>query len=537
MPKTFKTLKRYYSQIQVKKGLIILQFLALLIPAILSILTPVFSAKLITALTVFDYAGAKHFLWINFIIILASTALYLAYNIVSIFVRKQMTRNLHEYLYQNVRANKNLSSISLSVLSGIDKLIAFNHELLYKICFFIKSVVLLSIIFYYNYLIAIILLGVSITTYIFLNLSDSKIKQNSKLYGNNQNKTLELFNSIKNGSDEEQGCNVEIALKDNYYSLVEGNIKTTNQITGLYFLNNNIISLILKSTVFGLTIYLINLVMSTELTLPVYLVLTPYLTSSAQNLIEFFEIFAEIGEVDNTLLELDALKFQSPAAAQNHSLTFDTFNLTFYRTNLEQKTEIKIKNLNFQIPFHSNALFVGAHDSGIEQIFNMLQRKLKPTSGSIFIDDKNIFDIQSETYSKLISFAKEDSKFFDVSIFENLHIVCENRTKIYNGIKAFGLTDEINRLPRKINSTVPVKTNKNLLYFLSILRSYLSGSQIIAIFGYPENFTLSDHEKLKKIIRYISKTKSLLLFSKSDDFASLFKKTLYISSGTIQKIV
>ena len=88
MPKTFKILKRYYSQIQVKKGLIFLQFVSLLIPAILSILTPVFSAKLITALTVFDYAGAKHFLWINFIIILASTAIYLAYNIVSIFCPK-----------------------------------------------------------------------------------------------------------------------------------------------------------------------------------------------------------------------------------------------------------------------------------------------------------------------------------------------------------------------------------------------------------------------------------------------------------------
>lgn len=530
MIKTTKLLKKYYNLVSVKKWLIFVEFVTLLIPSILSILTPIYSANLITALTVYDYSLAKHYLWINFIIIISSTLCYLIYHLISNHVEKIMGQNLHGFVYENVKANSNVTAINLSVMNGIQKLIKFNHDLLDKVCFFIKSIILLIIIFYYNYLISIILVAVSLITFIFLNLSDGQIKKNNHIFGKNQNKTIELFNSIKNGNDEEKNFNVEIALKDKYFELVKETNTASRKEKTYHFLNDNIISLILKATVFGLSIYLIGLIKSTEITLSLYLVLTPYLTSSAQNLIEFFEVFAGLGEIDNTILELESLKFQSPIN-ENKKYIFDTFILTFYHATIGDDF-----TLNFQIPFKSNTLFIGSVDSGKEKIFEVLQKKQPLNSGMIFIDNKNIFEISPEIYSKLISFSKKDARFFNISIFENLHMVCENRKKIFHELKAFGLSDEINKLEYKTNTTINSKISKKLLYFLDILRCYLSQSKIIAIYEYPDNFSFSDLEKLKRIISYISKTKTVIMFSKSDELSSLFEKQVFISNNSILKI-
>lgn len=529
--KIFNVLKKYYSLAKVKPMLLIFEFIFLLIPAILSILTPIVSAEIITSLTVYDFERAVYKLAINFLIVIISTISYFAYHIVSGKVNRTIIFNINNYVYKNVKENQNISSISASVFENISACADFNKSFLYKTCFFIKSIILLFIISFYNIILGIILIIVSFISYLLLKFTDKKIQTHSKNYSRFQTEALSLFNNIQQGGETNKNYNLDDTLKDKYFKYIETNIKTKNRISLYYNINNNFISLILKITVFIATIYLISLLKSTSLTLSHYLVLTPFLTSSAQNLISFFELFSEFGITENLMSDFEALAFMSEQK-KYPKIELNTYNLYFFNTN-GNFDNAEIQNLDIKINHKECVLFVGTKGSGKRVIFELLKRSIKPTSGMVLLDSKNIYDIAPEDYSKAITFTSHKPYLYDVSIFENLYMICENKTKIMTEIKAFGLKPEINLLPQKENTVLQAKNNPNLAYFLGILRSYLSGAKIICIYETPPTFSANEYNLLKKIVQYLKKHCTLLFFTHDDSLKDVCDKKLYIENFKI----
>ncbi len=558
MFKSIKVIKRYYKLANVKPILIFLEFLFLLIPAMVSIYSAVLAANVISLITVYDFSGAIKELSINFALIIVSAIFYFSYHLISKKVNHTISSNLNNFVYFNVRQNQNVSKISLSTLTDISKCIDFNKNLLYKICFFIKSIIIIFIVLYYSPLIGLGLVLVSLIMGLLLKFTDSKIQNHEKDYSKYQSNSLALFNSIQKGSKLEENQALETRLKDKYFKMVDNGAKIKNKIAFFYNLNNNFISLILKSAVFGFTIYLILLVKSTTLTLSLYLILTPYLTSSAQNLIEFFGLFSEIGIIDNTIDQFDALKFreEKEPSKENNEFELDNFNLYFYHTTFEannskqieqknQKNNVKnntsllkissnIKDMNLKIEFGSSVAFVGEVGSGIQAIYKLLQYEENCTSGSIFLDYKNIAEIPSITYKSIVACTSTNTYFYNISILENLLLVCENKQKINSAIKEFGLKTEIEHLKDKLNTIVDENFNQKLLYYLGILRSYVSGAKIICIYDNPNNLNRLETQKLLHIIKFLKGKCSTLCFCHSDIFSSVVDKTYYVENSEIK---
>lgn len=529
--KSFLILKKYYSLAKIKPVLLVFEFMFLLVPAGLSIITPIVSAEIITSLTVYDFNKAVSKLTLNFIIIIISAASYFAYHIISSKVNKTIILNINSYVYKNVKENQNISSVSASVFENITECADFNKQFLYKTCFFIKSIVLLLIISFYNIILGLVLIIVSAISYFLLRFTDGKIQLHSKNYSKYQGEALSLFNNIQQGNETSKTYNLDETLKDKYFKYIETNIKTRNRISLYYCINNNFISLILKSTVFIATIYLISLLKSTTLTLSHYLILTPYLTSSAQNLISFFELFSEFGIVENLMADFDALVFMSEQK-QKPSFELSTYNLYFFNASASTTTT-EIHNLDIKINHKECVCFVGSKNSGKRAIFELIKRSIKPDSGMVLLDSKNIFDINPGTYLKLITFTTKNPYLYNVSIFENLFMVCENKTKISTGIKAFGLRQEINSLPEKENTVLSANSHPNLAYFLGLLRSYLSGAKIICIYEIPPTFTAKEYDLLKKIVQYLKKHCTLIFFIHDDKICTHADKTLYVENFKI----
>lgn len=494
---------------------------------------PVVSAEIITSITVYDYDGAISKLSLNFIFIIISTISYFAYYLVSKKVNKTISIFAHKYIYDNIKENKNITTVPSSLISNISSFVNFNKNFLYKICFFIKSIVLLSIIIYYNFFIGISLIFVSVVSFFLLKITDTKIQKNTLSLSKCESESLQLFNSIHQGVQVESDYNLEQVLKDKYFGYVDSEIKMNNKISLYYNINNNFISLILKTAVFVTTIFLINQVKATTLTLSLYLILTPYLTSSAQNLIAFFELFSEVGLLDNILLEFESLKFSTDK--KEIKLNLSTYNLYFFETSASEK-EHKLKNFNLKINFGSIINFVGERNSGKRIIFLLLQKNIKPSSGVILLDNKNIFDIDNETYRKTISFTTKDSFFYNVSIIENLLLVNPNRNQILSGIKSFGLKPNIDKLPNKLNTIVSKNLDDRFLFFLSILRSFISGSKIINIYECPESFNKSDYDKLSKIIKFLSGKTTLIFYTHKEILSEHINEFYYIENGEIKNI-
>ena len=527
----YKLLKSYYSLAKVKPVLLFFEFVSLLIPSILSVVSTILAANIITAITVYNFDGAVKLLIVDFAFIIVSAISYFVYHLLSNKTNKTIIMNLQNYVYANVKSNKNIKSINMSVLNNIETCVRFNKNLLYKICFFIKSMILLGVIIYFNFLFGLILIFISFISYFLLKITDSKIQKNTAILSKQQLESIELFNSIKGGDSVEQNYNLELTLKDKYFGFVNSNIKTSNRISLFYNINNNFITLILKTTVFAMSIFLISQVKSTTLTLSLYLILTPYLSSSAENLISFFDIFSEFGIIENILNEFDALKFKTEKK-EPAKINFSTYNLYFFNISANEPNQAKIENVDLKIEHGQIISFVGEAGSGKRAIFQLLQKQITPTSGTLFIDEKNISDIDPDSYKKLISSTSSKPYFFNVSLIENLLMVCGNKTKITKTLKSLFLFDTLNSLPEKLN-TQASSVDAHLLFFLGIARCYLTDSKIMMIYEIPPTLSKQEIFLLKQMLEFFKNKRTVILFVHDKKLEDVCNQTYFVENSKI----
>ena len=494
-------------------------FLTLIIPAILSVLSPILIANTITAITVYDFNRAINQTILEFAIIAISSLSYFVYHLISRKVNRIIITNFQTYIYHNVKNNKDLDGINISVLKDISTCVLFNKNIIYKFCFFIKSIIILVIIFTYSYILSLIIIAVSIISFFLLKITDKQIQFKTKELNTYEAASVDLFNSICNGDNAEQNYNLEQALKDKYFKYVDSNIKTTNSISLFYSINNNFISLILKTAVFASTIFLINSVKSTELTLSVYLILTPYLTSSAENLISFFDIFSEIALMNNILSHFNSLKYTS-SPKEEQPISLNSYNLYIYNVSTDSK--FKFNNLNLKVNHKQCICFACDDDEKLKTIFNILTRKSKVSSGCVFLGDKNISDFSAPDFNKYVISVTLNEQFFNISVFENFYMVCPSRMKIFKEIKSMGLQEMINSFEDKYNTVIRDSISQKSKFFLGLARAYLAGAKIINIYNLPENLTKSDNELFVKMIKHLKKHCTIICFLYSLKFRDVF---------------
>lgn len=525
MFRNFKTIRTFYRLSKVRPILIFLMLLTLIVPVLLSIWTPILVSNTITAITVYDFKRAMHQTTIEFGIILISAILYYLYHLLSTKVNRIIITNFQNYIYHNVKNNKDIKSINISILKDISTCASFNKNLIHKFCFFLKALIILGIILYYSYILALAIIVVSIVSFFLLKITDKKIQYKTQELSKYENVSVELFNSICKGESATESYNLEKALKDKYFKYVDENIKTSNSISLYYNINNNFISLILKATVFAATIYLINSVKNTQLTLSIYLILTPYLTSSAENLISFFDIFSEIALMDNILSHFKSLEFiSSPELVQ--PIEIKSYNLYFY--NISSVDNTNLKDINIKIDYKNIACFIGDEDSYLTSIFNLITKKEKPKSGCIFLGDKNISDFDNLNLNKYIASVTQEEKFFNISIYENFYLVCPSRNKIFRELKRLNLTELINSFDEKINTILSDNLTRKNNFFLGLARAHLSDAKIINIFKFPENLTKSEKELLKNMLKIISKSSTIICYLNDENFPELFDEIFVI---------
>lgn len=530
----FRLLKRYYNLANIKTSLLIVQFLFLLTPALLSILSPILLAEIISALTVYDFSKAIFFISFDFSIVIISSTLYFLYHIISRKINKALFYNFNDYLYENIKKNKNIKTINMPTLSNVSTCIEFNKNFLYKLCFLIKAIFTLAIIFYYHYIISLIIIIVSFISYLLLRITDKSLQMNTKHLSSIQQKSLDLFNNIHKGGDVEENYNLNIIIKNKYFRLVEDQIRTNNKISFLYSINNNFIALILKITVFIATIHLVGLIKSTFLTLSLYLILTPYLTSSAQNLISFFELFTEFGNIENILNEFESLSFKEEPQ-NNENLYFEDYNFSLY--HVYSKNSI-LKDININVLFGEQVIIKSKDKSELHLLTKIINRSENISEGSIFIDNKNSSDIPIQIYRKIVSSTNDIPFFYNISLIENLIMVCSNKTYIKKIIDYFGLKSIIQKLQQKENTIIDDNFDKNLLFLLGILRSYLAGAKIICLEKVPNDLNENYQLIFNNILDFLKTKCSMIIFCQSPS-QSFFKpdKLYTFFNGTLKESI
>ena len=159
--------------------------------------------------------------------------------------------------------------------------------------------------------------------------------------------------------------------------------------------------------------------------------------------------------------------------------------------------------LNLSINSGEKVAIVGSTGSGKTTLINLILRFYESNSGNIFIDNRNIKDIDLKNLRSQISLVTQDIFLFADSIFNNITLFNPNISidDVKKAAKEIGIHGFINKLPGGYYYNVRergVMLSEGQKQLISFLRAYLSNPRILIL----DEATSSIDSKTEKLIQY-----------------------------------
>jgi len=259
-----------------------------------------------------------------------------------------------------------------------------------------------------------------------------------------------------------------------------------------------------------------------------------------------------IPSVNRLNLNSQRLRASKPVLISLYSkINNNNFNKTFNKTRkLSLKSKLKIKNLYFKYPNKNKFLFQNLNlelkkgktyflqgDSGIGKstFVEILLGLLKPTSGKILVDNKNIKNNLIGWY-KSLSYVPQKANIIQETLLNNILLFSEDNNSeklvsILNLLNLNNLIKESEELGRR-----GAKISGGQVQRIAIARAMIKNSDFCVIDeGTAALDSKSEIDIVKKIIDF--KTNNIILFiSHKKNLKKYFDYSLIFQYGKIKKI-
>lgn len=114
-----------------------------------------------------------------------------------------------------------------------------------------------------------------------------------------------------------------------------------------------------------------------------------------------------------------------------------------------------LKDVSFSVKPGAKIAIIGPTAAGKTQLLYLLTGLIKPTSGEILFDNRNIVDYDSESFHSQVGFVFQDSIIFNMSIRENIAFSdTVTDESLQKAIETAELKDFIDALPEKLSTVV-----------------------------------------------------------------------------------
>ena len=544
-----KLLKAWFKFAKPSKKYMTIAYMTTMFTSIMYVIEPIFAAKVIAALTIADYKWA---------------AIWLTFGILQVVLRNWAWhinfKNLHKlynsmyYPIQNRIIDKILSAKDVNfkqhskenminiIGNDIVTITDFSNTLTCKVAELLRVIISVIIVFTYNVPIGCVLLVICIINYFILDKLNSKLASNNKDIAETRGKIFECFTDIVEGREITRDLDVAGEIKNKYYSRCEDFKNARNRHRTWTSYRDNWFFVFWSALVYAITCYLIFMLSSGSLTLTLYLIIVPYLTSILDKMNSFFNILSDLKNTNIAVMRLNTiLNFTEKELIEfGNNATNDidgevAFNdVSFIPTADDDSSLTPIKHINFHIKSNSVTLFHGRTGSGKRMIFYILRRVIKPTSGVALIGNINIFDYQKGVYKENVAYVTSKSYFFDDTIINNLNMVEKNIDKIINVCKSLSIHDDIMALPQGYDTPINKHIDKispEFQFLLGLARALLTDSEIVMIYETPTGLTSNEKNHIKQTLSKLKDTRTFLIFSASRDMESIADATYEIDDG------
>ncbi len=508
------------------------------------------SSKAITSITISDLQATMKWLIIVMCMIVTMQVLLYFEHYIHHLIIKHVWNNIQEKIYDKINhaSEQGLKSSSKEKLTNIlylnmADLASFPRESAKYVSYFLQLFITICVLIFYNWIIGVSMTILPVIVYIVKNVLYKKISYYTNKYYFYQDKALE--NLSENYSNRLLSAELDISKtkRQVFYNNIEKSLNNKYKSGMLYCFDHVWLAFLCNLIVFVLNLFIISLVKNNILSVTLYLVLTNYLSQLISQIYLGFDIFSSINDMYVSLLRVKTIFELAPQdmiAFGNNVTDNIKGELIFSNISYTSKEDslTSVKPFNIAIFKNSATLFFGSPKCGKRTIFKLLNRCIFPSSGTITMDNINIYDYSPETYKHNIGFIFGKTSLLNDSIMNNLLISGASKQQIYKICKDLGLHLSIVSLQHSYNTNLS-KQNMELspfdIYLLGIARAVATSSEILVFYEFPSNLDSTEKNRLKSILKKMSKTHTVIVFS-HDDWAKFFCKSIYkVDNGNIIK--
>lgn len=470
----------------------------------------------------------------------------------SIIVGERIAANLQKKLYEKVltlstsKFKKMESGKILSIIKSCESsMIKIVDSLLQESAYVATSIVMLFIIFFIDFKLAI---GILIICFISLYLFKIELKKSKELlsmeYSQTDNYTT-MISETSRGINDIKALEFENNCQDKFENDIDRlkQIRTKRRILGKTINTSKwTVRTVLESI---LLIYILKMLKDSIYTPEIAMLTFTYMDNIIDDIFhriiehdfEIAEFTVNIKRVTEILEDRDGIEIFGNEEHLNIQGKVELENVKF---SYMLKDKYVLQNININIKPHTKNAIVGLSGEGKTTLFKLLLKEFDEYDGNIKFDDIDIKKFSKESFRKSITVVNQDPILFNMSIKDNLLIAKENATddEIIKACKLANISEFIEKLPKKYNEII-LENSSNLSggqkQRIAIARAILRDTPIILFDEATSNLDNYSRIKIKETIEELSKTKTVIIISHTIDLVKDCDNIFYLENGYIEE--
>ena len=539
-------IKKYFNICKKTRKVLYVFLIALFVLGILNLIIPIYASRII------DYLTIKNFdMFIKTIIIMVllflttNLFLYFACKLYSVFFRetfinvhKAIISKLYDYNYEliNIPKGKIISTVNIDAINIADMAdymfnVIFNMALIIcMLIFFIKTSLILGIVFLFIVIIYIIL----------VNILTKKSAFYMREQRNYQDKLTNLLSQTLNGIREIKTFNMMTGLNKKYDVLRRGWARK-------YMLKRKYViahDVTLKYIMYAsrIILYIISayLLFNNKITIGIIVLLINYFN----NIFSYAaELVSDVATVRNYNISLDRVCTLLENTTNDNLYGMINNNyidgyVLFKNVSFSYKNIPAIKNVSFEAYPNKITAIIGKTGSGKTTLFNILLRLYKPDKGYVYIDDVKINEYTKDVYYNNVSVVNQESFLFNMSIKDNLSMVNKDINKQIKACKRVGIHDYIMSLPKGYD-TILSENAGNLSggqkRLLSLAKTLLTGAKILLFDEVTSSLDPNTTKEIAKVLKSLKQDHTMIIITHKEDIMKIADELIILNKGKIVK--
>lgn len=541
------------------KGLIFLQLLCYIIHYVLKAVGAIFTARIIVGvyngLPMGSTPGDFSYAYLNLVLELAFLLLrnifsYLGYVFYNIAFNKSFIKTstilIDKLLHSKTSSFSKTSSEKIQniMLGDVDTLAYISDNITQNISKVIQAIVCLVVVAKASWIVALVMM-------VFCTINYFILKHLNTVYAKTKQKQFEakegVYEAVHRILESKEVIN-EFDANGEYekkylkackrYTLSDRRRYTqaAKKDVGYFVYYSVVISILTAAMIF--------LVSKNLCTVELYLIVVPYFLTITEQFNSFFNITQNLADKNVAISRISTIlnftdeeinKFGN-ISLQNGQNNISFVDVNYKNTNKKSPFYGELHGVDISFAQNSLNLVYGSKWCGKRLVFNMLRRRIVPDSGVVLLNNINIKEYNQKSFNSNIYYCTAKPDFIDGTIMENFTAIEHNKQKIYKVCKKTDIYDAIMSKPKGFKGKIDSSFTRAEKFLIGLARALLTNCSTLLIYEIPNSLTQKDKDRISSILWQLSKTKTIILFTHTDEYRQIAKTTYCIDEGRVVDI-